>query len=160
MGFSFVSTMTIFWILVYLLGLSGCICFFEKGYRKYLKKVRDAKFSDFLWRELEDPIIPIILTIAFSFLLFLTVAFNGDSIYHNRINEAEYYTSAVVRAETIDAAIEVSEDIINTELYLDAIEFNKELAEVKSKFNNPHYKMNFTGEYDWNELEYIELRLG
>jgi hypothetical protein len=160
MGFSFVSTLTIFWILVYLLGLGGCICFFYKGYQKYLKRFPERTFSDFLWRDLEDPLIPIVLTIALTFLLLLTVAFNGSSIYHNRINEAEYYTTAVVRAETIDAAIEVSEDIINTELYLDAIEFNKELAEVKSKFNNPHYKMNFTGEYDWNELEYIELRLG
>lgn len=159
MGFSFVSTLAIFWILVYLLGLSGCIYFFYKGYQKYIKRVPGAGFFKYLDR-MEGPFIPILITVVFTFLLIITVAFNGNSIYHNRINEAEYYTSAVVRAETIDAAIEVSEDIINTELYLDAIEFNEDLAEVKSKFNNPHYKMNFTGEYDWNELEYIELRLG
>lgn len=159
MGFSFVSTLTIFWTLFYILVLGGCVRFSYKRYQKYLKRVPDARFFDYLI-DSEGCFLSSVLIVVFSLLLLITVATNGNSIYHNRINEAEYYTSAVVRAETIDAAIEVSEDIINTELYLDAIEFNEELAEVKSKFNNPHYKMNFTGEYDWNELEYIELRLG
>ena len=62
-----------------------------------------------------------------------------------------------------DAAIVVSNRyeepaIINTELYKSAISYNTTLAEIKAKYADLRFSMNFTGNYDWNTIPYIDLK--
>ena len=76
----------------------------------------------------------------------------------NQLNDQAYYEYAIVKAETLKSAIQISDDIINTELYKEVIEYNGKLSKIKTYFNNPAYKMTFSGECDWNAIDYIDLK--
>ena len=76
----------------------------------------------------------------------------------NRYEEAAIYEQYVERGKVISDSIEVSNDIINTELYNNAISYNTSLAEIKAKYIDPNFSMNFTGDYDWSTIPYISLK--
>ena len=125
-----------------------------------------AKKQDCRWNKLSDWLNDHILCgITCSTIALITsICFIGCSIdcvskiNNNRINEGARYEQAIIEAVTITDALEVSEDIVNTDLYVNAVDYNANLAEMKAMYNNPHYKVNFTGRYDWNVLEYISLK--
>lgn len=81
-----------------------------------------------------------------------------STLYTNHIEEPARYEYAIVRAETLKDALEVTEDIVNTDLYSNVVAYNAQLATIKTKFSDPLYHMNFSGDYDWGVLEYINLK--
>lgn len=76
----------------------------------------------------------------------------------NRYEEPAIYEKYVERGKMITNYIEVSDDITNTVLYNNAIDYNTDLAEIKAKYADSRFEMNFTGNYDWNAIPYIDLK--
>ena len=82
---------------------------------------------------------------------------NVVNIRENKIMEPVIYEKMIVCGDTYRDALEHSTDIINTELYLDIVKYNEQLTMIKSTSKIPNYSFNFSGDYDWNALEYIDL---
>ncbi len=93
------------------------------------------------------------------FIGIVEFSINASSIYETRINEGSHYESIVMEGETIREALKVSDDIVNTGLYSSAINYNSQLAAIKEKSANPRYSINFTGDYDWTAIDYIDLNI-
>lgn len=85
--------------------------------------------------------------------------FNAHSVYETRVNEGSHYESVIMKGETIREALKVSDDIVNTGLYSSAINYNSQLAVIKEKSANPRFSINFTGDYDWTAIDYIDLNI-
>ena len=85
------------------------------------------------------------------------IIYDTATVISNRYEEPAIYEQYVERGKIINDSIEVSDDIINTELYSTAIAYNTGLAEIKAKYADPRFSMNFTGDYDWNAIPYIDL---
>ena len=99
------------------------------------------------------------LGILIFFIGIFDFTFNTLSVYETRINESSHYESVVMEGETIREALKVSDDIVNTGLYSSAINYNSQLAAIKEKSTNPRYSINFTGDYDWTAIDYIDLNV-
>ena len=87
-----------------------------------------------------------------------SIIYDTATVISNRYEEPAIYELYVERGKVISDSIEVSNDIINTELYNNAISYNTTLAEIKAKYADPRFEMNFTGDYDWNTIPYIDLK--
>lgn len=96
--------------------------------------------------------------IIFIVLASCSIIYDTATVVSNRYEEPAIYEQYVERGKVISDSIEVSNDIINTELYNNAISYNTTLAEIKAKYTDPRFSMNFTGNYDWNTIPYIELK--
>ena len=86
------------------------------------------------------------------------ITFDTVAVISNRYEEPAIYEQYVERGKVISDSIEVSNDIINTELYNNAISYNTSLAEIKAKYTDLNFSMNFTGDYDWDTIPYISLK--
>ena len=82
---------------------------------------------------------------------------NIIDIHENKIMEPAIYEKMIICGDTYRDALEHSTDIINTDLYLDIVKYNEQLTMIKSKSKIPNYSFNFSGDYDWDALEYIDL---
>ena len=87
-----------------------------------------------------------------------SIIYDTATVVSNRYEEPAIYEQYVERGKVISDSIEVSNDIINTELYNNAISYNTSLAEIKAKYTDPNFGMNFTGDYDWSAIPYISLK--
>lgn len=87
-----------------------------------------------------------------------SIVYDTAIVVSNRYEEPAIYEQYVERGKVISDSIEVSNDIINTELYNNAISYNTTLAEIKAKYADPRFSMNFTGNCDWNTIPYIDLK--
>ena len=87
-----------------------------------------------------------------------SIIYDTAAVISNRYEEPAIYELYVERGKVISDSIEVSNDIINTELYNNAISYNTGLAEIKAKYTDPRFNMNFTGDYDWSTIPYISLK--
>lgn len=87
-----------------------------------------------------------------------SIIYDTATVISNRYEEPAIYELYVERGKVISDSIEVSNDIINTELYNNAISYNTTLAEIKAKYTDPNFSMNFTGDYDWSTIPYISLK--
>ena len=87
-----------------------------------------------------------------------SIIYDTATVISNRYEEPAIYELYVERGKVISDSIEVSNDIINTELYNNAISYNTTLAEIKAKYTDPNFSMNFTGDYDWDTIPYISLK--
>ena len=87
-----------------------------------------------------------------------SIIYDTATVISNRYEEPAIYELYVERGKVISDSIEVSNDIINTELYNNAISYNTGLAEIKAKYTDPNFSMNFTGDYDWSTIPYISLK--
>ena len=88
---------------------------------------------------------------------FFSLCGNVKTIVQNRIDEPAVYASYVARQETIQDALMVTEDVVNTELYSSAIGFNSQLAQIQAKYHTNFYSLNFTGDCDWDAIKPIDL---
>lgn len=116
-------------------------------------------YSLFRWLEEADAamfIIGICSAIAIAVYSCLPLG----EIYSNRVHEPSRYSAVIAEAKTLTEALDVSEDIVNTDLYNRVVDYNTNLASIKSKFNNNDFRLNFSGKYDWNALERIDLNKG
>ena len=82
---------------------------------------------------------------------------NIVDIHENKAMEPAVYEKMIICGDTYRDALEHSTDIINTDLYLDIVEYNEQLTMIKSSSKIPNYSFNFSGDYDWDALEYIDL---
>lgn len=87
-----------------------------------------------------------------------STAYDACTVVSNRYEEPAIYEQYVERGKVIADCIEVSDDIINTELYNTAIAYNTNLAGIKAKYADPRFSMNFTRDYDWNIIPYMDLK--
>ena len=87
-----------------------------------------------------------------------SIIYDTATVISNRYEEPAIYELYIERGKVISDSIEVSNDIINTDLYNNAISYNTGLAEIKAKYADPRFSMNFTGNYDWNTIPYIDLK--
>ena len=95
--------------------------------------------------------------IVFFIMAICFTAYDFTAAISNCYEEPAVYEKYVERGKMITDCIEVSDDIINTVLYNNAIDYNTNLAEIKAKYADPRFSMNFTGDYDWNAIPYIDL---
>lgn len=90
-------------------------------------------------------------------IMLLIVLLNGCSAYSQRINEPVYYASMIAEGESLTSALNNSQDIVNTDLYLAAVEYNTRLAKIKNAYNNSKYSMSFSGDVDWSTVPLVIL---
>lgn len=76
-----------------------------------------------------------------------------------RVNEPLTYQSNVELRNSLQQAIDNSEDVVNTDLYLRAVDFNTDLAEIKAAQADPRCTMSFSGKVDWSTIEPIDLKV-
>lgn len=86
------------------------------------------------------------------------IVYDTATVVSNRCEEPAIYEQYVERGKVISDSIKVSNNIINTELYNNAISYNTSLAEIKAKYTDPNFDINFTGDYDWSTIPYISLK--
>lgn len=96
--------------------------------------------------------------IVFFIFAVCSTTYDACTVVSNRYEEPAIYEQYIERGKVIADCIEVSDDIINTELYNTAIVYNTNLAEIKAKYTDPNFSMNFTGNYDWSTIPYISLK--
>lgn len=84
--------------------------------------------------------------------IYLTIK---SEIHNNQEQETNYYTLASAYAETLQTMI--NEDPTNEELGKIANDFNFELARFASRSQESKYAQNFTGNYNWNNINPIAI---
>lgn len=133
-----------------------------KRYRKMCVKEKvywtPSSFFEYIFVDKTIPGVSFILGIACILIAFGFIVYDTAAIVSNRYEEPAIYEQYVERGKVISDSINVSNDIINTELYNNAISYNTSLAEIKAKYADPRFSMNFTGNYDWNTIPYIDLK--
>ena len=80
------------------------------------------------------------------------------NICSNRVNESVYYETYKIEGETLRDILEDTEDIVNTMLYMEVVQYNTELTEIKEKSKMPVYSLHFTGEVNWDNIPCINLK--
>ena len=136
----------------------------HKRYKKMWAKEKNTYWvspSSFFEYIFEDKIpmgISFLSGVVFIILASYFIVYDTATVVSNRYEEPAIYEQYVERGKAISDSIEVSSDIINTELYNNAISYNTSLAEIKAKYTDLNFSMNFTGEYDWSAIPYISLK--
>ena len=133
-----------------------------KQYRKKCDKEKTYWAPDNFWEYIFGNKISMGLSFAAGIVFFIMAicftAYDFTVAISNCYEEPAIYEKYVERGKMITDCIEVSDDIINTELYNNAISYNTTLAEIKAKCTDPNFSMNFTGDYDWDTIPYISLK--
>ena len=133
-----------------------------KQYRKECDKEKTYWTPDSFWEYIFGNKIAMGLSFVAGIVFFIfaicSTTYDACIVVSNRYEEPAIYEQYVERGKVISDSIEVSNDIINTELYNNAISYNTGLAEIKAKYTDPNFSMNFTGNYDWSTIPYISLK--
>lgn len=135
-----------------------------KQYRKRYDKEKTYTYwpPDNFWEYIFGNKIPMGFSFVAGILFFIfavcSATYDACTVVSNRYEEPAIYEQYIERGKVIADCIEVSDDIINTELYNTAIAYNTNLAEIKAKYADPRFEMNFTGDYDWNAIPYMDLK--
>ena len=133
-----------------------------KRYRKMCAKEKTywtpSNFFEYIFEDKIPMGISFLSGVIFIILASYFIVYDTATVVSNRYEEPAIYEQYVERGKAISDSIEVSSDIINTELYNNAISYNTSLAEIKAKYTDPNFSMNFTGDYDWSTIPYISLK--
>ena len=133
-----------------------------KRYRKTWDKEKSywspSGFFEYIFEDKIPMGISFLSGIVFIILASYFIVYDTATVVSNRYEEPAIYEQYIERGKAISDSIEVSSDIINTELYNNAISYNTSLAEIKAKYTDLNFSMNFTGDYDWNTIPYISLK--
>lgn len=133
-----------------------------KRYRKTWDKEKSywapSGFFEYIFEDKIPMGISFLSGVVFIVLASYFIVYDTATVVSNRYEEPAIYEQYVERGKVISNSIEVSNDIINTELYNNAISYNTSLAEIKAKYTDPNFGMNFTGDYDWSAIPYISLK--
>ena len=134
----------------------------HKRYRKMWDKEKTywapSSFFEYIFEDKIPMGISFVSGIVFIILASYFIVYDTATVVSTRYEEPAIYEQYVERGKAISDSIEVSSDIINTELYNNAISYNTTLAEIKAKCTDPNFSMNFTGDYDWDTIPYISLK--
>ena len=133
-----------------------------KRYRKTWDKEKTywapSGFFEYIFEDKIPMGLSFVAGIVFFIFAICSTTYDACIVVSNRYEEPAIYEQYVERGKVISDSIEVSSDIINTELYNNAISYNTGLAEIKAKYTDPNFSMNFTGDYDWDAIPYISLK--
>ena len=133
-----------------------------KRYRKTWDKEKTywapSRFFEYIFEDKIPMGISFLSGVVFVVLVSCCIVQYAATVVSNRYEEPAIYEQYVERGKVISDSIEVSNDIINTELYNNAISYNTTLAEIKAKYIDPNFSMNFTGNYDWSTIPYISFK--
>ena len=134
-------------------------------YKRYRKRYDKEKtywhpdnFYEYIFGNKISMGLSFVAGIVFFIFAVCSTTYDAYTVVSNRYEEPAIYEQYVERGKVISDSIEVSNDIINTELYNNAISYNTSLAEIKAKYTDPNFSMNFTGNYDWSTIPYISLK--
>ena len=134
-------------------------------YKQYRKRYDKEKtywhpdnFYEYIFGNKISMGLSFVAGIVFFIFAVCSTTYDAYTVVSNRYEEPAIYEQYVERGKVISDSIEVSNDIINTELYNNAISYNTGLAEIKAKYTDPNFSMNFTGNYDWSTIPYISLK--
>ena len=134
-------------------------------YKQYRKRYDKKKtywhpdnFYEYIFGNKISMGLSFVAGIVFFIFAVCSTTYDAYTVVSNRYEEPAIYEQYVERGKVISDSIEVSNDIINTELYNNAISYNTGLAEIKAKYTDPNFSMNFTGNYDWSTIPYISLK--
>lgn len=83
------------------------------------------------------------------------ILFAHSAAQHNM--ESTIYAEQVEVGCSLQQAINASTDIVNTDLYLRAVDFNAELASIQEAQRDSRYSMTFSGECDWTAIPFVEF---
>jgi len=107
---------------------------------------------------LEDTAIGTLFSIFFvvCLLIFIIVLFVG---FIGQINDEEImYAQRQTEYKTIMNIIETSNDVVNSDIYLKAIEYNSTIIRTQKEIHDPAYSiMAYFLKCDWDSLPLIEL---
>lgn len=162
--------------IVFILGIIGVaipiICYrisIAADRKHWMEKFPDSEYKPDSFLEWVDggasmemaPMLITVIGFGAAFFLFCCGIYgiiDGTSTaIENQHQEPANYSSMILEQKTISQSLAVSDDIVNTGLYQKAIEFNSSLAEMQIKYNDPFYSLNFTGNYDWNDIPFVEV---
>ena len=133
-----------------------------KRYRKTWDKEKTYwapnRFFEYIFEDKIPMGISFLSGVVFVVLSSCFIVYDAATVVSNRYEEPAIYEQYVERGKVISDSIDVSNDIINTELYNNAISYNTTLAEIKAKYTDPNFSMNFTGNYDWSTIPYLSLK--
>lgn len=134
-------------------------------YKRYRKRYDKEKtywhpdnFYEYIFGNKISMGLSFVAGIVFFIFAICSTTYDAYAVISNRYEEPAIYEQYVERGKATADCIEVSDDIINTELYNTAIAYNTNLAEIKAKYTDPNFSMNFTGNYDWSTIPYISLK--
>ena len=134
----------------------------HKRYKKMRAKEKTywapSGFFEYIFEDKIPMGISFLSGIVFIVLSSCFIVYDAATVVSNHYEEPAIYEQYVERGKVISDSIEVSNDIINTKLYNNAISYNTSLAEIKAKYIDPNFSMNFTGDYDWSTIPYISLK--
>ena len=134
----------------------------HKRYRKTWDKEKTYWAPNGFFEYIFEDKIPMGLSFVAGIVFFIfaicSTTYDACIVVSNRYEEPAIYEQYIERGKVISDSIEVSNDIINTELYNNAISYNTSLAEIKAKYTDPSFGMNFTGNYDWSTIPYLSLK--
>lgn len=132
-----------FIIIIFLLGLSiGAIILGIK--------YRDKTYEE--WPEFTITIgivCTVIMAIALIIASIISINF--------RVHEDMYYAALLAEHDTLEASIHMTTDIINTDLYLEIVNHNKEVASKAVAYKSPLYFFQFSHKYDWSAIPLIDV---
>lgn len=92
-----------------------------------------------------------VITLFASIITAMLVLWTADT----RASCAYTYEGMQVEYTSIVNALDRTDDIVNTDLYMRAIEYNKKVAEYSVAQNHWNYKYNFDPDVDWSTLPLI-----
>ena len=108
---------------------------------------------------LEDTSIGTFLSIIFAVcvLIFIIVLFIG---FIGQINDEEVtYAQRQAEYKTIVNILETSNDVVNSDIYLKALEYNSLITQTQKAIHDPAYSiMAHFLKCDWDSLPLIELK--
>lgn len=83
------------------------------------------------------------------------ILFAHSTAQHNM--ESTIYAEQAEIGCSLQQAVNTSADIVNTDLYLRAVDFNAELASIQEAQKDSCYSMTFSGECDWTTIPFVEF---
>lgn len=120
---------------------------------EYLDELTFIKWLDKSFLKITAFFVSLLMALGSVFVIGFTFA----SIHTHRLEESINYQETIVKKEALENVMNETEDIINTDLYNQVIGFNTRLAETQAQSIHPNYSINFTGDYDWFEIEPIKI---
>lgn len=74
-----------------------------------------------------------------------------------RQNEVVRYQGWLEESNSLQAAINSTQDMLNVDLYVRAVEFNADLAKIQTAQADPKYSPMFSGNVDWRTIPLVDL---
>lgn len=90
-------------------------------------------------------------------IIMIIFCFNLGGANIQKQQEEVIYKGYVMEAKTLQASLDNTYDIVNTDLYLAAVSYNKEVTEIRAAYNDPRYSMTFSGDVDWSTVPLVSI---